>query len=235
MKGIQMTAIVLIPGLLCSAEAFAPQVPALWPYGPVMIASTLEGATIAEMAARILADAPPRFALAGLSMGGYISFEIMRQAPERVLRLALLDTAASPDMPEQSAQRRALVSQARSHGFETVASAAMNSILHPARQGDLTLRSACTRMVMTVGMDGFARQSEAMIGRIDSRPGLPAISVPTLVLVGDSDVLSPPDQSREIAAAIAGAELVVVPDCGHATTLEKPEAVNRAMIDWISR
>ncbi|MDF2799889.1 MAG: putative hydrolase or acyltransferase of alpha/beta superfamily, partial [Devosia sp.] len=113
-----MTPIMLVPGLLCSAEIFAAQATALWPYGPVTIASTLEGSTMAEMAAAILAAAPPRFALAGISMGGYICFEIMRQAPERVVKLALLDTSARPDTPEQTAVRRERLARAKAGEFE---------------------------------------------------------------------------------------------------------------------
>src|ERR1700730_4786503 len=106
-----MTPIVLVPGMLCTTEIFASQIAALWPYGSVTVASTLEGETIAEMAAAILAAAPPRFALAGISMCGYIELEIMRQAPERVIKLALLDTEARADTPAQTAQRRALLAQ----------------------------------------------------------------------------------------------------------------------------
>jgi pimeloyl-ACP methyl ester carboxylesterase len=229
-----MTPIVLVPGMLCSAEVFAPQVAALWPYGPVTTASTLEGKTIPEMAAAILAAAPPRFAVAGISMGGYICLEIMRQAPERVIKLALLDTSARADTPEQITQRRALVDQARTGDFEALLAQASTAILHPAHQNDRALREANVRMGLTVGVEGWARQVEAISARIDSRPSLPAISVPTLVLVGDSDPLTPPDRSEEMAAAIPGAQLVVVPECGHGSTLEKPEAANRALIEWIT-
>ncbi|MEO7719370.1 MAG: alpha/beta fold hydrolase [Capsulimonas sp.] len=229
-----MTPIVLIPGLLCSAEAFAPQVAALWPYGPVTLASTLEGETIAEIAANILASAPPRFALAGISMGGYICLEIMRQAPERVIKLALLSTSARPDTPEQIAPRRALVAKARSSDFPALLAMALGAILHPAHQNDPALREINVRMGLTVGLEGFARQTEAVIGRIDSRPSLSAISVPTLVLAGDRDPLMPADSSEEMAAAIPNARLVVVTECGHASTLEQPEAVNRALIEWIT-
>jgi pimeloyl-ACP methyl ester carboxylesterase len=229
-----MTPVVLVPGLLCSAEVFAPQVAALWPHGPVMVASTLEGETIAEMAAAILAAAPERFALGGLSMGGYISFEIMRQAPERVVKLALLDTTARPDTPEQTRLRRALVSRARREGFTGVLVEAMAAITHPSRRDDPALREINVRMGLAVGVDGFARQTEAVIARSDSRPGLSAISVPTLVLVGDSDPLTPPHLAEEMAGAIPGARLVVALQCGHACTLEQPEAVNRALVEWIS-
>ncbi len=228
-----MTPVVLVPGLLCSAEVFAPQVTALWPYGQVTIASTLEGESIAQMADAILAAAPPHFALAGISMGGYLSLEIMRQAPERVTRLALLDTSARPDTPEQTARRRSLLALAQSGDFETVAVKALTALLHPARQSDPTLRDTNLRMARTLGVTGLARQTEAIIARRDSRPFLAQITISTLVLVGDTDAVTPADHAEEIAAAIPGAKLVVIPDCGHASTLEQPDAVNRALLDWI--
>ena len=229
-----MTPIVLVPGLLCSAEVFAPQVAALWPYGPVTVTSRLECATVPEMAAAILATAPPRFALAGISMGGYICFEIMRQAPDRVIKLALLDTSARSDTPEEVTRRRATIAQARTGDFEALLTQVFNAILHPKHQNDSALREINVRMGLTVGVDGLARQMEAAISRIDSRPSLPAISVPTLVLVGDRDPLTPPNLAEEIAAAISDARLVVAPECGHASTLEQPGAVNRALIEWIA-
>lgn len=228
-----MTPILMIPGHVCSAELFAPQVAALWPYGPVTVASTLEGDSMAAMAAAILADAPPRFALVGLSMGGYVALEIVRQAPERVVRLALLDTTARADTPEQSSQRRVMVAEARAGDFSQLLLQAMTSLLHPDHRADPRLREINLRMGLTVGLDGMARQVEAIVGRIDSRPHLAAISVPTLVLVGDSDPLTPPHLSEEMAAAIAGARLVIVRQCGHASTLEHPELVNRALITWL--
>lgn len=229
-----MTPIVLVPGLLCSAEAFAPQAAALWPFGPVTIASTLEGETPAEIAAAILAAAPNQFALVGISMGGYICFEIMRQAPERVVKLALLNTSARADTPEETRQRRALVAQAQAGDFKALLAQVMPAILHPAHRGDSALYDTIIKMGLTVGAEGFARQTEAVIKRIDSRPSLAAISVPTLVLAGDADPLMPPDRAEEIAAAIPQACIVVIPECGHASTLEQPDAVNRALIAWIT-
>jgi len=229
-----MAPIVLIPGLLCTAEVFAPQIAALWPYGPVTIASTLADKTMAEMAASILATAPPRFALIGISMGGYVSLEIMRQAPERVIKLALLSTSARPDSPAQIRQRRSLVALARARDFRTTLAQALGAILHLTHRGDPALSELTVRMGLVVGIDGLARQVEAIIGRIDSRPSLSAISVPTLVLVGEDDTLTPLERSEELAAGIPNARLVVVPQCGHASTLEQPEAVNLALIEWIS-
>jgi pimeloyl-ACP methyl ester carboxylesterase len=225
---------VLIPGLLCTAEVFAPQMAALWPHGPVTAASTLEGDTIADMAAAILAAAPPRFALAGISMGGYICLEIMRQAPERVVKLALLDTSARPDTEEQTAKRRTAVATARTGDFLAVAAEGTRAQVHPARIDDSYLLALNQRMAAAVGLKGYARQIEAIIGRSDSRPGLAAIAVPTLVLVGDSDMLTPPALAEELVAGIPGARLLVVPQSGHLSTLEQPEAVNRALVDWIT-
>jgi pimeloyl-ACP methyl ester carboxylesterase len=228
-----MTPIVLVPGLLCTAEMFAPQIPMLWARGPVTVASTLEGETMAEIAAAILQSAPPQFALVGISMGGYICLEIMRQAPERVLKLALLDTSARADTPEQITQRRSLLAQGQRGDFERFLGRVLTAILHPAHQKDTRLREINVRMGATVGLDGFMRQTEATIRRMDSRPTLADIRVPTLVLVGEQDALTPPDRSKEIASAIPDARLVVVPECGHASTLEQPEAVNRALLEWL--
>ena len=228
-----MTPIVMIPGLLCSAELYTSQMAALWPFGPVTVASTLSGTTMPEIAANILRDAPPRFALVGLSMGGYVALEIMRQAPERISKLALLDTSARPDTPEQTEQRRSLLVQAKGGDFKELLSQVMAMLPHPARRDDQHLLEVNVRMGLTVGLDGFQRQTEAIIGRADSRPYLSEITVPTLVLVGDRDPITPPFLSEEIVAAIPNSSLVVIPECGHSSALEQPEAVNRALVTWL--
>lgn len=228
-----MTPIVFVPGLLCSAELFAPQVAALWHLGPVTVAYTLQGKTFAEMAAVILASAPEQFALVGLSMGGYICFEIMRQAHERVVKLALLDTSARPDTAEEISRRRVLVEHARTGDFKALLSQVLPALFHPAHRDDPALRELNVRMGLTVGVEGFLRQTQACIDRIDSRPSLQAISVPTLVLVGDSDPVTPLARAQKMADAIPNARLVVVPECGHASTLEQPDFVNQALIEWI--
>jgi pimeloyl-ACP methyl ester carboxylesterase len=228
-----MTPIVMIPGLLCSAELYAPQIAALWPFGPVTVASTLSGTTMSEITTNILKDAPPRFALVGLSMGGYVALEVMRQAPERVSRLALLDTSARPDTLEQTEQRRGMLAQAKAGDFEGLLSQLMAMLPHPSRRDDQHLLEVNVRMGLTVGLDGFERQTNAIIGRADSRLNLADIAVPTLVLVGDSDPITPPFLSEEIVAAIPNSSLVVIPECGHSSTLEQPEAVNRALVTWL--
>ena len=169
-----MTPLVLIPGLSCTAEMFAPQIAALSPHRPVTIASTLEGDSMAQMAAAILRDAPPRFALGGISMGGYIAFEIMRQAPERVERLALLDTSARPDAPEQTQQRQALIARAENGELEAIMREISPRLLHPLHKTDQALIDIQVRMGLQIGAEGFVRQQNAIIGRADSRPDLPA-------------------------------------------------------------
>jgi pimeloyl-ACP methyl ester carboxylesterase len=223
---------VLVPGLLCSSEIFAAQIPALWPSGPVTVASTLEGQTIEEVAASILRDAPPRFALAGISMGGYVAFEIMRQAASRVSRLALIDTSARPDTIEQTDARFQTLAQARTR-FMAVALLSLASLLHPRRRGDPDLLEINLRMARAVGLAGYERQLRVAISRPDSRPLLSTIEVPTLVLVGDSDPLTPPAHSQEIAWAIGGSKLKVVPDCGHLSPIEQPAQVTQALGEWI--
>jgi pimeloyl-ACP methyl ester carboxylesterase len=190
---------------------------------------------VAAIAANILAAAPPRFALAGVSMGGYLSFEVLRQAPERVVKLALLDTSARPDTAEQSAGRRALVERARTGQFPAVVDEIFPALVHPDHAGDTALLAVHRREAMVVGAEGFARQQAANIGRPDSRPLLAQIGVPTLVLVGEADRLTPPEIAREIADGIAGSRLAVVPGAGHMSLLEQPQAVNAALVEWIGQ
>lgn len=227
--------VVLIPGLLLSARLYCDQIAALWPAGPVMIANHTRDDSMAGIARRILAQAPQRFALAGLSMGGYIAFEILRQAPERVAKLALLDTAARADTPEASAARRTQMELAAAGRFTEVILGLVPRLVHPSREHDAPLIERIRIMGEEVGVRGYLNQQAANIARIDSRPTLRDIRCPTLVLVGDSDVLTPPERAQEIAAGIAGAELVVVPRCGHLSALECPQAVTDALRAWLAR
>jgi len=227
-----VTPVVLVPGLLCSSEIFAAQIPQLWALGPVTVASTLEGDRIEDAAASILRDAPPRFALAGISMGGYLSMEIMRQAPSRVLKLALLDTSARPDTIEQTDARLQALARAKT-GYMAVALLTLAGLLHPRRRGDLDILNVNLRMARSVALEGYERQTRITMSRPDSRPFLGAIEVPTLVLVGDCDPLTPIDHSQEIASAVPGAELNVVPDCGHLSPIERPAYVSEALARWV--
>jgi pimeloyl-ACP methyl ester carboxylesterase len=225
--------VVLIPGLLASARLYAAQISELWRCGPVMVADHTRDDSMSAIARRILADAAPRFALAGLSMGGYICFEIMRQAPARVTRLALLDTSARADTPEQSAGRRAQMALASSGRLDEVVAAQFARAVHPEHRFDARLRETNARMAHEVGAEAFLRQQMATIARLDSRATLAAISCPTLVLVGEQDEITPPERATEIARGIRGARLVRVPECGHLSTLEQPRAVSHALLEWL--
>ena len=226
--------VVMISGLLASARLYADQIPALWRFGPVTVADHTRDDSMAAIAARILADAPPVFALVGLSMGGYISLEIMRQAPGRVRRLALLDTSARADRPDQTERRRAQMQIAREGRLEDIIDQQYPLIVDRSRRDDPVLRGIVTAMAKETGEDVFIRQQTAIIGRPDSRQDLAAIACPTLVLVGDGDQLIPPEHSQELADGIAGSRLVIVPACGHLSTVERPEAVTSALVNWLS-
>jgi pimeloyl-ACP methyl ester carboxylesterase len=225
--------IVLVPGLNCSARLYAEQIPALWGFGPVTIADHRGDNSVVAIAAHIVATAPPRFALVGLSMGGYIAFAIAREAPERVARLALLDTSARPDTPAQSERRRGMIALAEGGRFSEVPDLLFPVFVHRNRQDDEKLRAIVRTMAEETGPQAFVRQQRAIMTRPDCRPQLASIDCPTLVLVGDGDELTPPVLSEEIAAGIARARLVRVPDCGHLSTLERPEAVNQALVEWL--
>lgn len=225
--------ILLVPGLLCSARLYAAQIPALWPYGQVTVANHRRDDQIGAIAARILSEAPPHFALAGLSMGGYIAFAMLRQAPKRIAKLALLDTQPRADTPEQTAGRKTQIEMAQSGRFNEIPELSIPRFLHRDRQNDDRLTAIVRQMAQDTGPEAFVRQQKAIMSRPDSRPLLSSIRCPTLVLVGDGDLATSPEINKEIADGISGSKFVVVPDCGHLSTLEKPEAVNAALADWL--
>jgi pimeloyl-ACP methyl ester carboxylesterase len=227
--------VVLVPGLNCSARLYAEQVPALWRFGPVQVADHTRDDSMDAIAARILTHAPPRFALAGLSMGGYIALTIVRQAPARVSKLALLDTSARPETPEQSERRKPQIALAQGGRFAEVPALQFPVFVHRNRQHDEALKRRVRVMAEETGAEAFLRQQKAIMTRPDMRPLLASIACPTLVLVGDGDELTPPPLSEEIAAGIAGSRLVVVADCGHLSTMERPDAVNSALVEWMAR
>jgi pimeloyl-ACP methyl ester carboxylesterase len=229
----ELLPIVLIPGLLASPRLYGEQIPELWRFGSVIIANHTGDDSMAAISRRILDVAPTRFALIGLSMGGYIAFEIMRQAAGRVAKLALLDTTARSDTPEQSEQRRAQIALAENGRFAEIPDMLFPRLVHPAHRGDKALRQILQLMAEETGPEAFIRQQKAIMTRPDSRPSLSAIRCSTLVLVGEGDELTPPERSAEMANNIAGARLVVVPDCGHLSTLEQPRQVTQAIIEWL--
>ena len=225
---------VLVPGLLCTPRLYAEQLPALWRFGSVTVANHTHDDSMSGIARRILSEAPPKFALIGLSMGGYVAFEVQRQAPDRVRKLALLDTTARPDAPEQTEQRKRQVELARAGRFEGIAQLLFPRFVSAARHGDAALQAVVRTMAEDTGPEAFVRQQTAIMNRVDSRPGLASIRCPTLILVGADDALTPPDRAAEMAALIPDARQVVVPSCGHLSTLEQPQAVTAALVEFFS-
>lgn len=226
--------LVLIPGLNCTPALYAPQWPALAAGRSILVAENTADETIGAMVERLLAAAPERFALCGLSMGGYVAFEVMRQAPERVTRLALLDTTAKPPTPESNAPREQMIALAHKGAFDNVVTVLWQKLVAQDRLADEALRLEVRAMAELVGPAGFIRQQRAIMARSDARPVLAAISVPTLVVVGAQDAITPPDEAREIAAGIgASARYLEVPGCGHLSTLEAPDVVTRGLLDWL--
>ena len=226
---------LLVPGLGCTAEIWSGQLNGLWSRGPVAIANHLGGDSVAKMAGNILAAAPPHFALAGISMGGYIAFEIWRQAPERVRGLALVDTQARPDSPEATAKRRDAVALAQSGKFRQVLLNAFPLAVHPDHVESEPLRDLHLRMSLANGVETYADHQQAIISRPDSRPDLATIPVPTTILVGEGDRLTPPELSREMAEAIPSATLELIAQAGHLTLAEQPEATTLALLRWLDR
>ena len=230
-----METLVFVPGLNCTEALFEPQIAALSETCRIIVADQRQDDSLAAMAQRLLAQAPERFALAGLSMGGYVRLEVLRQAPERVSHLALLDTSARADTPEASANRERLIALAESGRFEEVHGGLWPRLVHPDRVSDMALEATVLQMLRDTGPEAFVRQERAIMARRDARPVLPGIEIPTLVLVGEQDVLTPPELAREMAEAVEWASLVVVPDCGHLSTLERPDAVNHALRAWLQQ
>lgn len=218
------TPLVFVPGLLCTEALYAPQIAALSDR-PILVADNRSDDTIGAIAARLLENAPERFSLVGLSMGGYIAFEIMRRAPGRVDRLALLNTSARADSDERREQRQVLTDLARKNRFDKIPGLFFPGFVHEKNEASEHLRSIVHEMAAETGADAFVRQQNANAARVDSRPSLPQICCPTLVLTGDGDRLISPDLSVEIHQLVIGSELAILEECGHLSTLEQSEEV----------
>lgn len=225
--------IVFIPGLMCTGRIYQHQAEALGQRHPILLANHWSHDTMKAIARSILDAAPETFALAGMSMGGYVAFEILRQAPDRVARLILMSTSAKPDAPERSADRRKQVEGARKYGLRAGTKALYPKLVHPARHEDGPLLTTFIEMAETLGIEAFARQIEAIIGRADSRPLLSRITVPTLIVAGKDDALITPDNSEEIASGIPGARLELVDNCGHMGMIEKPETYTKLLAAFL--
>ena len=228
------TPLVLLPGLLCDAALWRHQTDTLADIAEITVADLTGDDRIDDMARTVLKAAPETFALAGLSMGGFVAHEIMRQAPGRVTRLALLDTSARADTPGQSERRRAFIAQTRHGDFKGVTSKLLPMLIHPDRLEDGDLTGTITAMAEGVGREAFLRQQNAIMNRPDCRRDLGAIHCPTLVLCGRQDALTPLAGHQEMADGIPDSTLVVIEDCGHMAPLERPRAVSAVMRYWLN-
>ncbi|MDF1721445.1 MAG: alpha/beta fold hydrolase [Minwuia sp.] len=225
--------LLLIPGLLCTRQLWEPQIEALADRARIAVADHTRDDTIAAIARRILDTAPATFALAGLSMGGYIAFEIWRQAPERVERIALMDTRASKDTDAETIRRKDLLALVDQGRFNGIHDRLIPLFVHADRLDDDALLGSIRQMAEDTGKDGFVRQTRALMARQSAHDVCQSIDVPALALCGRQDALTPLEMHEEMADLIPGARLAVIEDCGHLSTLEKPEAVTAEMRTWM--
>jgi len=223
------TTLVLLPGLLNTRRVFEQQIEALSDLADCVVPELWHHDTIGAMADATLALAPPTFALVGFSMGGYVAFEVMRQATQRVERLALMDTQATPDSAESTKRRRALLEQTKIGRFRGVQRTLLPQLVHSRHINDATITQPIFDMAQEIGADGFVREQRAIIDRADSRRMLVDIDIPTVVIVGRQDQVTPLPRSEEMAADIANSRLIVLEECGHMSPLEKPAEVTAAL------
>ena len=223
--------LLFLPGLLCDVRLWRDQ-QALFP--AAVIADLTQDDHIDAMAYRALALMPGRFALCGLSMGGYVALAMMCIAPERITRLCLLDTSARADTHEQQRRLRGLMALTRGNRFRGVTPKLLPQLLHPDRLTDPVITQDVLDMAARVGRDAFLRQQQAILTRPDSRADLPHFALPTIIGVGEQDALTPPHLSVEMAEAIPGALLRTIPECGHLPPMERPEATNAILRAWLA-
>ena len=227
--------LVLLPGLLCDAAVWRDTIAALGGRARCWVADLTRDDTMTTMARRVLAECPfERFALAGFSMGGYVAMELWRQAPGRIGRLALLATSARTDTPERVRERERFIALAEGDGFQPITRTMLAFLVHPDRRADAALAGEILAMAGRVGAPAYVRQQRAMLCRPDSRATLPTVNCPALVLCGRQDERAPPEVHEEMAAAIPGARLAVLEDCGHMLPMERPAAVAGALAGWLA-
>lgn len=225
--------LLLLPGLLCDQALWQNQIKSLESLADCYIGDTTLYDNIGGIARAVLTSAPPEFALAGLSMGGYVALEIMRLAPQRVLKLCLLNTSARPDTTEQSERRRLLLAMSRAGQFKGVTPRLLPLLIHPSRLEDKDLTMIIMSMAERMGRDVFTNQQTAILNRTDSRPSLQDIQCPVQVIGGSDDALTPVDIIKELGHGIPRAKLNIIENCGHLSTLEQPEKVSSLMGGWL--
>ncbi|MCK0170711.1 alpha/beta fold hydrolase [Aliiroseovarius sp. S1123] len=225
--------LVLIPGMMCDARVFGPQINDLSRDYTVIVAAPTQGETVREMAALILDQLPQRFALAGLSLGGIVAMEMARRAPDRVNRLALISTSPLADSPSQAAWREPQIVHANIGRLDQAMSEAFSpDVLAPGPARD-KIMELVFQMARDIGPETFVRQARALQRRSDAQRTLQRLKVPTMVMCGAHDKMTPPKRHETMAELIQDAELVILPDAGHLPTLETPEHVTIGLRAWM--
>ncbi len=228
------TNLLLLPGMMCDARMWTNQVNALAGECSITVADIAKAADVSSIARQVLEAAPPQFAMAGLSMGGIVALEMWRQAPERIERLALLDSNYKADAPDRRRIRERQIERANNGALRSVLRDELKpNYLAACHQTNLVLLDEVLRMGIDLGPEIFVRQSLALRDRPDSAHTLHDIDCPVLILCGEEDTLCPVSLHEEMAAAINGSQLRVVPDCGHLSAMEQPGAVNSALHEWL--
>ncbi|AHM05824.1 Hydrolase, alpha/beta hydrolase fold protein family [Roseibacterium elongatum DSM 19469] len=231
-----MTPLVLLPGMMCDRRLFEPQIAAVSPGRSVVVGDLTGADTVQDLATQVLAQAPARFALAGLSMGGIVAMEVLRQAPDRVAGLALLDTNPLAEQPEVKARRGPQMAKVRAGLLDQVMREELKpNYLAAGGKTHAEILDLCMAMARTLGPEVFLRQSVALRDRPDQQATLAAVEVPSLILCGAEDRLCPPDRHRLMHRLIPAATLVMVARAGHLPTLEQPAPVTAAMADWLGQ
>ena len=231
-----MQQIVFLPGLASNAVMWQHQLAALPQSAKVSVTAVhTRHLSIGSMAQALLQEHAGPLVLCGASMGGILAMEVVRQAPERVKGLALLGTNARPETPDMAQLREAALKFFEQGRAKEVLTLNIPMAFHPSRANDAALTQTYLDFVLAAGPDQLVRQNRAIMQRPDARLHLPQVTCPTLVMCGDSDLLAPPKCSREIAALVPAAELVMVAQCGHMLTMERPDEVNQTLLAWLRR
>lgn len=223
----------LLPGLLCDDSVWRHQCENLSDVLDVRVANFKGFDSLTAMAQSILEQTSAAFYLAGHSMGGRVALEVMNLAPERVSKLALLDTGVHPRQDGESKKRQALIDLARDKGMAALAESWARPMLHPSRQQGALMDEICA-MVCRYSLAEYEGQIKALLNRPDARPYLANIACETLVMAGREDTWSPPEQHQEFAALIPRAQLSIIENCGHMATMEQPEIVTEALRRWFT-
>ena len=225
--------VVFLPGLLDNYSMWNHQVEGLQDYCNPILLDLVNQSSVIESAQWVLDSTPENFALVGFSMGGYVAFEMLRQAPHRIQNLALISTSARADDPNKIELRRDMIDRAESGDYNALVKELIPNVIHPSRKNDHTLTDAIHKMALEIGYEAFVRQLKVIMSRPDSRHELSSISCPTLVVVGNDDLLTPPELSREMAQGIPDAELIIINECNHYTPMEQPSQVTKALRNWL--